>query len=404
MDVRPYIRRLKWLAVTTAILIPFQNCGKASHNSNLNDEASVQLSSHPSFQELKAAIFDPHCLSCHSGGSPDFTSYETLMAGTSVLPGQPASSPLYMRVADQSMPQGGPALSGEEQLAIYNFIADQNGGLIGALPLLSALAVSTSQVNLNWSDQYSNESGFKIERAMNSNGPFTLIQTTAANATAYSDTSLMAFTTYYYRVYGFNSSETGSSSNIVTVTTLAPAPTPPAPPSILMASAISSTAINLSWTDNASNEAGFNIERSSGGGAYSQIATIGANMAQYQDTGLSASTAYSYRVRAYNSAGDSTYSNGASATTQAPPAVTFTSLNNSIFVPKCLGCHQGAGAKGGYDMSTYAEVITRVVMGNASSSLLYTETASGSMPKGSPLSATEVDNIKTWINSGAPNN
>jgi subtilisin family serine protease len=90
---------------------------------------------------------------------------------------------------------------------------------------------------------------------------------------------------------------------------------PPAP-SNLAAAATSSSQINLSWTDNSYNETGFKIERKIGAtGTYSQVATVGANVTTYSDTGLNGSTTYYYRVRAYKTAGDSSYSNEASATT-----------------------------------------------------------------------------------------
>ena len=57
------------------------------------------------------------------------------------------------------------------------------------------------------------------------------------------------------------------------------------------------------------------MERSSNGKSFKQIATVGANVTTYANTGLSGSTKYYYRVRAYNSKGDSAYSNIASATT-----------------------------------------------------------------------------------------
>jgi len=90
----------------------------------------------------------------------------------------------------------------------------------------------------------------------------------------------------------------------------------PATPSNLSAAAISSSQINLSWQDNSNNETGFKIERKTGvGGSYSEIATVGANVTAYSNTGLSTNTTYYYRVKAYNGAGDSGYSNEASATT-----------------------------------------------------------------------------------------
>jgi transcriptional regulator CtsR len=101
-------------------------------------------------------------------------------------------------------------------------------------------------------------------------------------------------------------------------------PPPPNAPSDLIATPISSSQINLTWQDNSDNETGFKIERKTGSGSYSQIATIGAGVTSYSNTGLTTSTTYYYRVRAYSAAGDSAYSNEASATTLPPPPSTPT--------------------------------------------------------------------------------
>ncbi len=94
---------------------------------------------------------------------------------------------------------------------------------------------------------------------------------------------------------------------------------PPAAPSGLSAAAVSSSAIDLSWTDNASDETSFNIERSLDGANFSPLASVGANVVSYTDTGLSAGTTYWYRVNAENGGGGSAWSNTASATTDPPP-------------------------------------------------------------------------------------
>jgi predicted phage tail protein len=89
------------------------------------------------------------------------------------------------------------------------------------------------------------------------------------------------------------------------------APATPAAPTNLVATVISRSQINLSWTDNATNEDGFRIERCKGATCtnFTQIATVGPNVTTYANTGLTANTSYRYRVRAYNASGVSAYSN-----------------------------------------------------------------------------------------------
>ena len=97
-----------------------------------------------------------------------------------------------------------------------------------------------------------------------------------------------------------------------------PAPvSPPESPSALAAAAVSSSQIDLSWTDNASNEEGFKIERCTGLGCgdFVEIGAAGPNAASFESGGLTGGTAYAYRVRAYSGAGNSGYSNTATATT-----------------------------------------------------------------------------------------
>jgi hypothetical protein len=98
-------------------------------------------------------------------------------------------------------------------------------------------------------------------------------------------------------------------------------PSPPAAPSGLTATAASVSQINLTWADNSGNEDGFDIERCTGVGCtgFGQIAFVSANVKTYSNTGLTAGTTYTYRVRAYNSASESGYSNQTSATTLTLP-------------------------------------------------------------------------------------
>lgn len=94
---------------------------------------------------------------------------------------------------------------------------------------------------------------------------------------------------------------------------------PPVAPGGLLATAFSAAQINLTWSDNSTNENNFLIERSFDNITYTQIDSVGAGGTNYADTGLAASTLHYYRVRAGNDSGPSAYSGVASASTLAPP-------------------------------------------------------------------------------------
>jgi hypothetical protein len=186
------------------------------------------------------------------------------------------------------------------------------GGAMPAAPSnLIATAASTSQINLTWTDNSSNETSFRIERSADGVN-FNEITTVGPNVTSYSNTGLTSSTTYYYRLRASNDAGNSAYSNTASATTQGVSPIAP---SGLVATAISKTRIDLSWTDNSNNEAGFKIERSANGTSFSQIATVGANVTTYNNTGLKANKTYWYRVRAYNGTGHSGYSNVASAKT-----------------------------------------------------------------------------------------
>ncbi|MGH2792816.1 MAG: Ig-like domain-containing protein [Actinomycetota bacterium] len=105
-------------------------------------------------------------------------------------------------------------------------------------------------------------------------------------------------------------------------------PIPEAPTS-LTAAAFSSSGIQLTWKDNSTFESGFRVERAIGSGPFTPIDTTAQNATSYLEADLAAGTTYRYRVAAFNTAGQSGYSNIASATTwgstadTTPPSVQF---------------------------------------------------------------------------------
>ena len=84
---------------------------------------------------------------------------------------------------------------------------------------LTATAVSFSEIDLTWQDNSNNETGYSIERKTGSGGSYTLITTVGANIISYADTGLLSGTTYYYRVYAYNTSGNSSCSNEINSTT-----------------------------------------------------------------------------------------------------------------------------------------------------------------------------------------
>lgn len=192
---------------------------------------------------------------------------------------------------------------------------------------LTATKISSGQIDLTWADNSNNELGFHIETATNE--AFTTGQVTftvSPNVTAYSDTSVYAGATFYYKVTSFDATGDSAPSNVASVNIPLPTASVPAAPTGLTAVAVSATQVNVTWVDNSANEVGFLVERAGDAGFTIGLAsyTVGPDIYVYSDQTTSAGMIYFYRVTAYNALGSSTSSAPATATTPGTPPPTGT--------------------------------------------------------------------------------
>lgn len=133
-------------------------------------------------------------------------------------------------------------------------------------------------------------------------------------------------------------------------------PEPPSAPTDLAGIRANSSQINLNWTDTSTIESGFLVERSSDNLNFTQIASLPANSSSFSDTNLPPTTSYYCRSRAWNSTGNSPYSNVTTAATQAPPPQTIDQLVSSEWSGggKVSGTFDNTWSKNGVLESTTA--------------------------------------------------
>ena len=215
---------------------------------------------------------------------------------------------------------------------------------------------------------------------------FSQIATTTA--TTYNNTGLLASTSYSYRVRATDAAS-NSSGYSNTASGATPDTTAPTVPGSLTATVQSESQVNLSWSASTDNVGvtGYRIERCTGAScsSFSQIATTTATT--YNNTGLLASTSYSYRVRATDAANNpSGYSNIASVST-APPILIISSDSNpfSNYYAEILRT-EGLNEFDVRDIST----VSSAVLGS------YDVVILGQMS----LSSAQATMFSTWVNGG----
>ncbi|MFT3913075.1 MAG: fibronectin type III domain-containing protein [Anaeromyxobacteraceae bacterium] len=171
---------------------------------------------------------------------------------------------------------------------------------------VSVSPLSASGLRVAWADQSTDETGFEIERAIAAQGPFGLVGTAAANASAWDDGGLAAGQTYHYRVRAVNAAGVSGYAAAASGTTSAAA-APAAPTGLAAAQELagSSVVIRLGWTDAATDETGYEVQRSPDGSTWGATQALAAGASSYVDPSPLPLAGNWYRVRAVNGASPS---------------------------------------------------------------------------------------------------
>jgi titin len=185
---------------------------------------------------------------------------------------------------------------------------------------LDAIPTGSSAVSLIWSDNSSNEDGFRVERSVDGGATWQVAGTTGAELPRFWDNGRTSDQRLCYRVFAFNGLGVSAPSNTDCAT-------PPAAPTNLVATTAADVAIDLTWTDNSSIEDGYDVWRQYCDYSYWEpycyyviVANLGPDATSYHDAGLNPGEAYTYVVTARKDGGYSDSSNEAWAFSTVPPA------------------------------------------------------------------------------------
>jgi len=180
---------------------------------------------------------------------------------------------------------------------------------------LAATSPSSSSVSLTWTDNSTSPNvatGFTVQDSTDGVN-FTTVATAPGGSTAITVGGLLAQTLYDFRINAFDGSGSSAFTKAVPITTGTASTQVPAAPTGLGGSAASANSVRLSWTNNATNQTGFALDRATDSAFTQNVVTqtLPASPTSFTDTaaGMTPGNTYYYRIRATNSAGPSTNSN-----------------------------------------------------------------------------------------------
>ena len=197
----------------------------------------------------------------------------------------------------------------------------QQAGTPGAPRDFSARPAGESRIDLSWTAPAGEPTGYEVEWSADGETGWTAVDPAhAGTATEYADEGLDGGTTRYYRVRAFNEAGEGEWSAVASATTnLHLVLEGPGAPENLSASAAGASRIDLSWTAPEGEVTDYAVEWSGDGetGWAAVDPEHSGTATEYAHTGLTANTAYYYRVLALADAVPGEWSDVASATTES---------------------------------------------------------------------------------------
>lgn len=162
-----------------------------------------------------------------------------------------------------------------------------------AAPTSVAATLETARtLTLNWTDNASNETGFRIYTVNTTTGARTQVATAGVNASSVKVSGLAPATTYTFQVEAFNGAGAASSETLVASTLALPAPA--TSPNFAFSDSVQRR-LDISWTASA-DATSYRVERSVNNGAFTALATVNAPATSHADLNGAASTTYVYRV------------------------------------------------------------------------------------------------------------
>ena len=246
------------------------------------------------------------------------------------------------------------------RIIAYNISGDSpysNTITVTTLPNPPVAPVSTSATSIlqtsctaNWGSS-TTATGYKLD--VSTDNSFTTFVSgynskDIGNVTSYNATGLIANTTYYYRVRAYNTGGDGNYSNTITLTTL---PNPPVALVSTSATSIVQTSCTANW-GSSTTATGYKLDISTDNSFTTFVSGYNSkdigNVTSYNVTGLIANTTYYYRIRAYNTGGDSQNSNSITFTTlpnppSAPTTITATSIVQTSFTARWNSSNTATG-------------------------------------------------------------